>query len=137
MTRYGVDAATLLYLARHDRHPHPDHQLVAPNCLRTAALQLLLQEVDDGRLDERGALAIHERMTGLKVRLLGDRVSRRTAWQIARKQGWPTLEVAECLAVTRLQADALATIDPVMQAAAAGIVPLAPVDQLFTPDPAR
>lgn len=40
------------------------------------------------------------------MRLLGDRVSRRTAWEIAREQGWETTYGAEYVAVTRLQADA-------------------------------
>jgi hypothetical protein len=134
VTRFGIDAVTFLHLARHDLRPHPDHQLVAPNSLRSAALQQLLVEVGESLLDDGSALAIHDRITELKVRLLGDRVSRRTAWQIARAQNWATLEVAEYLAVTWLQADALATIDPDMAAAAAGIVPLAPVQRLFAPD---
>ena len=41
------------------------------------------------------------------MRLLGDRVSRRTAWKIAQEQGWETTFDAEYLAVTKLQADAL------------------------------
>jgi hypothetical protein len=45
------------------------------------------------------------------MRLLGDRVSRRTAWRIAREHGWETTFDAEYLAVTKLQADGLVTID--------------------------
>jgi hypothetical protein len=45
------------------------------------------------------------------MRLLGDRVSRRTAWRIARDHGWETTFDAEHLAVTKLQADGLVTID--------------------------
>lgn len=134
MTRFGIDAKTFLHLARHEHRPHPDHQLVAPSSLRSAALELVLTEVREGQLDERTALAIHDRLTELKVRLLGDRVSRRTAWQIARAHNWSTLQVAEYLAVTRLQADALATIDPAMERAAAGIIATAPVDRLFVSD---
>lgn len=64
------------------------------------------------------------------MRLLGDRVSRRTAWRIAREQGWETTYDAEYLAVTELQADALITIDPALAAKAQGIVPLADLDAL-------
>jgi hypothetical protein len=39
-------------------------------------------------LAEDLALQHHERLTELKMRLLGDRVSRRTAWKVAREQGW-------------------------------------------------
>ncbi len=62
----------------------------------------------------------------------GDRVSRRTAWRIADEQGWDTLRDAEHLAVVRLQADALVTVDPDLAARAAGIVPIAPLEALFT-----
>lgn len=52
---------------------------------------------------------------------------RRTAWKIAREQGWETTYDAEYIAVTKLQADALVTVDPEMVAKAEGLVPLAPL----------
>ena len=131
MTRFGIDPPTFLQLARTDRAPHESHQLVAPNSLRSKAFELMLPEVDGGEITEREAFEIHERLTELKVRLLGDRVSRRTAWNYAREFGWPTLADAEYLAVTRLQADALVTIDSDLAAKASGVVPLAPYDELF------
>ena len=66
------------------------------------------------------------------MRLLGDRVSRRNAWQIALQNGWDTLRDAEYLAVARLQADALVTVDPSLAAKAAPVVPLARVQDLLT-----
>lgn len=83
-----------------------------------------------GELTEALALVHHERLTKLKMRLLGDRVSRRTAWRIAREQNWDTTYDAEFLAVTQLQADALVTIDPAMARKAGNIVPLAKLDAL-------
>ena len=65
------------------------------------------------------------------MRLLGDRVSRRTAWRIAREQDWDTLRDAEYLTITRLQADALVTVDARMAALAVSLVPVVPVDALF------
>jgi len=105
---------------------------VAPNSLRTKALELLLTEVRLGRLDDQEALRLHERVTEQKVRLLGDRVSRRVAWDLARTHDWD-LGVAEYLAVTRLQADALVTVDPALATAASGVVPLASVEDLYSP----
>ncbi len=64
------------------------------------------------------------------MRLLGDRVSRSTAWKIAREQGWESTYDAEYVAVTRLQADAFVTVDPEMAAKVEGLVPLASVDAL-------
>jgi predicted nucleic acid-binding protein len=131
MTRFAIDPPTFLRLARDERPVSATHQLVAPNSLRTKALELLLGEVNAGRLSEREALAVHERLTELKVRLLGDRVSRRTAWNLAREHGWDTLADAELLAVAVLQADALVTVDRALAAKARGVVELAAYDDLF------
>lgn len=71
-------------------------------------------------------------MTEMKMRLLGDRVSRRTAWRIAREQAWESTYDAEYVAVAKLQADALVTISPELLVRAEGIVSLAPLEALFT-----
>ncbi|WP_380168069.1 hypothetical protein [Jannaschia sp. R86511] len=136
MARYVVDAPTLLHLVGTGVLVDPSQRLVAPNAVRTQALTLLLGAVERGELTEVDAMDQHEAMTALKIRLLGDRVSRRTAWRIAREQGWDSLEHAEYLAVARLQADALVTVDPAMAARAEGLVPLAPVSVLGRPDEA-
>jgi len=70
---------------------------------------------------------------GIKMRLLGDRVSRRTAWHLARQHDWDTLRDAEYLAVTRLQADALVTVDPSLAATARDVVAVAAIDDLLAP----
>jgi predicted nucleic acid-binding protein len=133
MTRYVIDAPTLLHVIAEGVVIDAAHQLVAPNAIRSQALTLLLRAVVAGELEETEALARHERLTELKMRLLGDRVSRRVAWQIAREHGWDALDDAEYLAVCRLQADALVTVDPAMAAKADGVVPLAPVSALSSP----
>jgi predicted nucleic acid-binding protein len=134
MTRYVIDAPTLLLVAADDLRVSPAHQIVAPSLIRSQALTLLLQAVQRGELSERDALARHDRLTELKMRLLGDRVSRRTAWRIALEHGWDTTFDAEYLAVTRLQADALVTVSPELAAKADGIVPVAPLDALGDAD---
>jgi predicted nucleic acid-binding protein len=133
VARYVIDAPTLLHLVAEGIEVDPGHQLVAPNLVRSQALTLLLAAVRRGEITEDVALQRHERLTELKMRLLGDRVSRRTAWKIATAQGWETTFDAEYLAVTRLQADALVTIDPAMAARAADLVPLAPLAALTSP----
>lgn len=87
---------------------------------------MLFEAVRHGDLAEDLALQHHERLTELKIRLLSDRVSRRTAWKIAREHGWETTYDAEYLAVAKLQADALVTVSPVLAAKAKEVVPLAP-----------
>jgi predicted nucleic acid-binding protein len=105
MARYVIDGVTLLHVL--------DHPL----------LRL-------GLRDEKAALTIHERMTELKMRLLGDRVSRGAAWKIARQLG-TSIRDAEYLAVTRLQADALVTVDANLAATADGVVPVAGLEALL------
>jgi len=134
MARYVIDAPTLLHLVDHEVRVHPSHQLVAPSSIRSEALQLLLQDVRRGERTDRAARETHARITELKMRLLGDRVSRGTAWRIAREQDWDTLRDAEYLAITRLQGDALVTIDPDLAAKAAGVVPVAPLQAVVVGD---
>jgi predicted nucleic acid-binding protein len=130
MTRYVIDARTLLHIVANGIQLNPRHQIVAPNLIRSQALSLLFEAVRNGELTEDLALHHHQRFTELKMRLLGDRVSRRTAWRIAREQDWDTTYDAEYLAVTQLQADALVTIDPALARKARNIVPLADLDAL-------
>ncbi len=125
MTRFAIDPPTLVRLADGRHRVGEGHQLVAPNSIRSQALDLLLTRVRSGELTERAALDLHERMTEVKIRLLGDRVSRRAAWRLALEHGWATTQDAEYLAVAQLQADALVTSDPDLAAKAKGVVPLA------------
>ena len=135
MTRFVIDAPTLLHLVANNVHISPSHQIVAPSLIRSQALSLLLEAVRHGDLTEDLALQHHDRLTELKMRLLGDRVSRRTAWRIARERDLETTFDAEYLAVTKLQADALVTVTPALAIKAKDVVPLAPVEALTVDQP--
>jgi predicted nucleic acid-binding protein len=132
MARYVIDAPTLLYVVDTSLDIDSSHQLVAPNTIRSEALQLLLRDVLRGERTRKAASLTHDRMTEVKMRLLGDRVSRGMAWRIALEHDWDTLRDAEYLAITRLQADALVTVDRDLEAKAADVVPVAPVEVLST-----
>ena len=129
MTRYAVDAQTLLHLVASGTRVDGPHQLVATNAVRSQALQLLLDEVLAARLTEQEAMDRHDRITELKMRLLGDRVSRRTAWRLALDRGL-SIGAAEVLAVATLQADALVTVDSELASTASDVVRLASIDDL-------
>lgn len=131
MTRFAIDAPALLALVRDGRPVDPRHQLVAPNAIRSHALDLLLRAVADGELGNDEALALHERITERRMRLLGDRVSRRIAWDLARRHGWDSVRDAEYLAVARLQADALIASGIGLRDKAVGLVALAPLSALY------
>ena len=66
----------------------------------------------------------------MKIRILGDGVLRRTAWKYADELGWDSTYDAEYVALTKLQADALVTLDEDLARAVQGVVPTASIDDL-------
>lgn len=131
MTRYAIDAPTALRLVEEGSPIAAAHSLVGPAVLRSHALQTLYTAVRAGELGEKEGRAALEGLAGLRIRLLGDRVSRATAWRLAADLDWDDTAPAEYLAVAILQADALVTDDPVLVAAADGRIPVASFDALF------
>jgi hypothetical protein len=117
MTRFVIDAPAAIRIVRDGVRVTPGHQLVAPSLLRSQALSLLYRE---GAADARTVL---DGITTMKIRLLGDRVSRATAWKVAEQLGLDDTPLAEYLAVAQLQADALIALDPELVRLARGVVP--------------
>jgi hypothetical protein len=123
MTRFGIDALTAIRLAEEGLAVAAQHSLVTPSLMRSEALGILYRSVRAGEREEKAALAILRTIAGMPMRVLGDRVSRQTAWRIAVDLGLDDPSPAEYLAVTRLQADALVALDPWL--AATDVVPTA------------
>jgi predicted nucleic acid-binding protein len=71
------------------------------------------------------------RVAQMKIRLLGDAVLRRRAWDIAEQLGWASTYDAEYVALTQLQADAFITLDATLARSVAGIVETASIDALL------
>jgi len=78
----------------------------------------------DDALDQLG------RIGRMSIRLLGDAVLRRRAWDLADRLGWASTYDAEYLALTQLQADAFVTLDAKLLRSARGIVAVASIDEL-------
>ncbi|MGC5166676.1 hypothetical protein [Luteimicrobium sp. DT211] len=133
MTRFAIDAPVALRLVRGTALLADGHQLVGAAALRSEAMAILYRELRAGTLDAKDARDQLDGVAGLKVRLLGDRVSRATAWRIALERDWDDVRRAELLAVATLQADALVTEDAALAADADGLVPLATVAVLAIP----
>ena len=64
------------------------------------------------------------------MRLLGDAVLRRRAWELADQLGWASTYNAEYVALTQLQVDALVTLDAELAHSVQGIVATASIDAL-------
>jgi predicted nucleic acid-binding protein len=133
MTRYAIDAPVALRLARAN-HKVPDvHRLVGATSLRSQTLSMVYREVRAGVLDRKEAQQILDRITAMRIRLLGDRVSRANAWRVAEQLGWEDTADAESVAVAQLQADAFVTLDSELARQVAGLVTVAPFDALLKP----
>jgi predicted nucleic acid-binding protein len=133
MTRFVVDAAAALRLAA-ERATVPEvHELLAPTLLRSQALSTMHEAVHRDELpadDARDRLA---RLGAMRIRLLGDAVLRRRAWELASRLGWASTYDAEYVALTQLQADALVTLDAELERSVAGVVRTAPFAALLDP----
>jgi predicted nucleic acid-binding protein len=131
MTRYviGPDVALLLAEARTGVAVHA--RLLAPTLLRSEVLARLFAAARRGEIGRREAERRLDHIRGLRIRLLGDRVLQRTAWRIAERLDWPDTATAEYLALTELQGDAFVTLDAALAREVAGIVPLAPIEDLI------
>jgi predicted nucleic acid-binding protein len=64
------------------------------------------------------------------MRLLGDAVLRKVAWDVADELGWASTYDAEYIALTKLQADALIALEPHLARSAESMVEVAPVEAL-------
>ena len=130
MTRFVVDAATVLHLAEAEIDVPPKHELLAPTLLRSQTLSTLHEVVSRGELPADVALERLARVGKIPIRLLGDAVLRRKAWEVADRLGWAATYDAEYIALTILQADALITLDSKLARGAQGIVKTASIDAL-------
>lgn len=122
MTRYAIDAAVALRIVRSGWTVPGTDRLVAPTWLKTDAMRIVYDCVLGGRLDDREGLRTLDELAALPIRLLADRVSRATAFRIARTLQLPDPLPAEYLAVAKLQSDTLVTDDPLLAGWASGII---------------
>ena len=130
MTRFVVDASVVIRLAADAMDVSPDHQLLAPTLLRSQVLSVLHEAVVRGEITPEAGLERHGRISKMPIRLLGDGVLRRRAWQVADQLGWDETYRAEYVALTQLQADAFVTMDAELARSLQGIVVTASIDAL-------
>ena len=128
MTRYVVDASAVLELAARAAEPSPEHELLAPTLLRSQVLSMLHEAVARGEIPPEVARERLAYVNAMKIRLLGDAVLRRRAWEVADRLGWASTYDAEYVALTQLQADALVTTDEDFERRVSGLVSTASID---------
>jgi len=107
-----------------------EHELFAPTLLRSQTLSALHEAVHRGEIPAEVARDQLTRIGRMPIRLLGDAVLRRRAWDLADQLGWASTYDAEYVALTQLQADALVTLDAELARSVEGIVATASIEAL-------
>ena len=130
MARFVVDCGVVLQLAGEEIEVPAGHELLAPTLLRSQTLSALHEAVHRGELQADVARKRLTRIRTIPVRLLGDAVLRRRAWDVADQLGWASTYDAEYVALTQLQADAFVTPDAKLARSVEGIVATASIDAL-------
>ena len=132
VTRFVVDCGVVLRLATETIEVAADHELLAPTLLRSQTLSALHEAVYAGEIPPDVALDRLTRIWAMPIRLLGDAVLRRRAWDVADQFGWASTYDAEYVALTQLQADAFVTLDAELARRVEGVVPTATIEALQT-----
>jgi predicted nucleic acid-binding protein len=130
VARFVIDSGTTLRLAADSIEVPPDRDLYAPTLWRSETLAALYEAVRRGEL---GADDARERLAyvgGMKIRLLGDAVLRRRAWEVAQHLDLDTTYKAEYVALALLQKCTLVSTDRGWPKRVRDLVPTATVDAL-------
>jgi predicted nucleic acid-binding protein len=130
VTRFVVDVGAVLELASAGTEVSAEHELLAPTLLRSQVLSALHEAVQRGELPAEVARDRLELIGRMSIRLLGDAVLRRRAWEMADQLGWAETYDAEYVALTQLQADAFITLDEQLARSVAGLISTATLDAL-------
>lgn len=137
MTKFVVDVSAVLHLARAGSEIPDTQKLLAPTLLRSQTLSALHEAVHRGEIPADVARDRLARIGQMPIRLLGDAVMRRRAWELADQLGWASTYNAEYVALAQLQADALVTLDVELARSVKGIVATTSIDKLYAPGSRR
>jgi predicted nucleic acid-binding protein len=130
LTRFVVDSGAVRLLASEGIEVPDEYELLAPTLLRSQTLSDLHEAVHRGEVPAEVAREQLARIWRMRIRLLGDAVLRRRAWELADRLGWASTYDAEYVALTQLQADALVTADAELARSVEGLVETASIDAL-------
>jgi predicted nucleic acid-binding protein len=130
LTRFVIDSGTALHMASESVDASPEHELYAPTLWRSETLSKMYEAVRRGELTRDVARERLAYINGLKIRLLGDAVLRRRAWEVAERLDLDATYAAEYVALAQLQKCTLVSLDERFLQRVADLVPTATVDAL-------
>jgi predicted nucleic acid-binding protein len=129
-TRFVIDTGTTLQLASEAAVVSPRHKLHAPTLWRSETLAALYEAVRNGKLTNEVARERIRYVNAIKIRLLGDAVLRRRAWEVAEQLALATTFQAEYVALAQLQKCTFVSIDTRFLKRVRDLVPTAGIDAL-------
>ena len=130
MARYVIDTGTTLQLAAESAQVATERELYAPTLWRSEVLSAMYEAVRRGELTDGVARERLGYVNALKIRLLGDAVLRRRAWELAEQLDLPTTYPAEYVALAQLQKCILVSSNSDLLARIGDLVPTATIDAL-------
>ena len=130
VARFVIDCGTTLHLASRSVEVSPDHKLHAPTLWRSETLSAVYEAVRRGDVTAEVAREQLGYINRMKIRLLGDSLLRRRAWEVADQLGLATTYEAEYIALALLQKCTLVSTDKRWLKRMGALVPTATVDAL-------
>jgi predicted nucleic acid-binding protein len=130
LTRFVIDSGTTLQLAAEAAEVPPDRELYAPTLWRSETLSAMYEAVRRGELSDEAARERLGYVNALRIRLLGDAVLRRRAWELAQQLDLPSTYQAEYVALAQLQKCTLVSMDASFLKCVGGLAPTATIDAL-------
>jgi predicted nucleic acid-binding protein len=130
VTRFVIDTGATLELAKASAVVSPTHKLHAPTLWRSDVLSALYEAVRGDELSEEVAREQLRYINGMKIRLLGDAVLRRRAWEVAEQLDLETTYSAEYVALAQVQKCTLVSTDKRWLNRVKDLVPTATIDAL-------
>ncbi|SMY08980.1 hypothetical protein [Flavimaricola marinus] len=129
--RFVISLDVALQLVRERAQIPAKSTLLAPTLLRSQILSELFVSVRRDEFNRAEANARLDHMRALKIRLLGDRVLQKVAWDMAEELGLGDTMQSEYVALAKLQADAFVTLDNALAKSLKDVVPIASVKDIL------
>jgi predicted nucleic acid-binding protein len=130
MARFVIDSGVARALAAAVVEVSPKRELYAPTLWRSETLSAIYEAVRRGEITSEVARDQLGYVNALKIRLLGDAVLRRRAWELAEQLGLEATYRAEYVALAQLQKCTLVSLDARWLQRVSDLVPTATVDAL-------
>jgi predicted nucleic acid-binding protein len=130
VARFVIDSGATLQLASASTEIPSERELYAPTLWRSETLSAMYEAVRRSEITTEVARERLAYVNRLEIRLLGDAVLRRRAWEVAEQLDLDTTYKAEYVALAQLQKCTLVSVDASWLERVGDLVPTATLDAL-------